>query len=407
MRVPVSRKRRILRKASLWLLFVAFPVGCWIGLFWAETGEFPSVSAGMRRLQVVRSCFPDRQRVVMRDAKIGLGGGSTCWVAFQKDEFLEDLFGLGVMEHPRKTFFELGDKPIVNKVMLFEEIDLGIVTPVLSYVWPLHKVLELELPLENVRLLDVSCIDLDADGSCELVIYWSDYCGGSGGMVYPLIVRMGQGGKFAYETFPSVEVDGQTGLPTLLPPGRFTIRENGFEKTVRIGEFHTDVFFGFEDFDHDGMIELVTAVPQGDWDYHFGPQGWLIGIFEFRAGRLVPDPDGGPIIVPKAKGLGLPEIHGYSSVPTYGQLFFLWCPSWLDIGSPLAAYQKGRARSRAFTCLQERGRFRPPPKSSSTSRPNPRPPGRAIMACCAPATARDDSTRRAEVWTCLARPPGR
>jgi len=347
-RGALMKKKRWGKKIIIGLVVAALPIVGAVGFFWVRTGEIPSIRMGERRLQAIRSHFFEKNNVVIRDSLLRPGTSSSCWIAFSKDPLLEDLFSLGALDHPQYTFEVLASKRIVNKVVLFEDTDLGVITPLASLAWPETRLLEIEFPSEYVRLLDVMAIDLDSDGSSELIILWSNYCGGSGASVFPLVVDCQQDGQVSYDTFPAISLDKeepQASRPmgNIIESRKFRI--NGTSQVLPIGCFHTDVFFAFEDIDKDGFVELVMAFPHDDWDYHYGPQTWTVISCEYRAGRFVPDPGIPPFRISKDKGWGLPEVHGYSFVPEYGQLFFLWSPSWLEISTRKAAFTKGRSRS--------------------------------------------------------------
>lgn len=342
------KKKRWGKKIVVGIIVAALPIVGASTFFWIRTGEIPSIRMGERRLQVIRSHFSEKNNVVIRDSFLRPGTSSSCWIAFFKDPVLEDLFSLKVLEHPEYHFRVLASRRIVNKVILFEDTDLGVITPLAALAWPETKLLEIEFPAEYIRLLDVMTVDLDSDGSSELVILWSDYCGGSGASIYPLVVDCQQDGQFSYDTFPAVslakeEPPADHPMENSVESRNFKI--NGSSQVLPVGCFHTDVFYTFEDFDKDGLVELIMAFPHNDWDYHYGPQTWTVITCEYRAGRFVPDPGMAPFKILKNKGWGLPQVHGYSTVPAYGQLFFLWSPSWLNVSTREAAFARGRSRS--------------------------------------------------------------
>ena len=129
---------------------------------------------------------------------------------------------------------------------------------------------------------------------------------------------------------------------------------NGKEKHIPCNEIHTDVFYALEDIDEDKMIELVMAYPKGDWEYHYGPQTWHACVFQYKGGKLIFDPDYEIVtIFPKEKGLGLSEVHGYVIKPAFGQLFWMWCPSWLNLTETKYQMLKGRRKSDILIQLQK------------------------------------------------------
>jgi hypothetical protein len=118
--------------------------------------------------------------------------------------------------------------------------------------------------------------------------------------------------------------------------------------------YHSDCFWDFRDIDSDSVVELVIAIPQDDWEYHYGEQSWILSAFYYSGRRFIPKPEYSPFLVPKSLGFGLPEIHGYSFVPDYGQISFMWMPSWLELHSQDQGLTKARSKSIVWKLLEER-----------------------------------------------------
>jgi hypothetical protein len=122
---------------------------------------------------------------------------------------------------------------------------------------------------------------------------------------------------------------------------------NGAPQFLPLNAYHTDIFWSFQDLDADVRKELIVAYPQDDGDCHYCPQTWVLATFEMIGARFSPDLDFPPFELEKARGFGLPAIHGYQYVPLTGLFFPMWAPSWLQLSSPGAAFSKARFRSAA------------------------------------------------------------
>ena len=340
-----------LRARLFWLIIgLVVPPLIAISLFITRTGELPSPFISIRRNQIVSNEFSRERDVEVRTVSFRGAAQPPTWLAFERDRFCASLFGF---EEDFERTLDLMDASFDNRLLLFDEVDVGEFSPVLALTLPIARSMELAWP-EGPRLLDATALDLDADGNDELLAYWLDYFGGSGGSIFPLVIRIDSRGNPGFETLPYYERRATPGSYTLFDPTMQTLQINGREAFVPINSHLTDVFWEFRQLDGDAPLELVMAYPEGDWDCHYCPQTWIVGTFQFLGGKFSPDADFPPFELPKEEGFGLPEIHGYTFVPPTGQIFFMWHPTWLDLDDAEEAIIKARRRSQAIDELLRR-----------------------------------------------------
>ena len=120
------------------------------------------------------------------------------------------------------------------------------------------------------------------------------------------------------------------------------------QQKIELEIFSTDTYWEIQDIDGDERLELVIAYPQSDSDCHYCPQSWIIAAYNYFAGQFTLDPKYSPILLPKEKGYGIPEIHGLTSVPDFGIMSFVFGPSWIELDSSAMAQYKDRQKSMAI-----------------------------------------------------------
>lgn len=286
-------------------------------------------------------------------------------VVFQKDPYFDAVFRI---PDDVERVLATEELPYDNRLIVLEPIDLGIFTPVAAFVWPFIKTHEIGIRQPRFpnngdsafgipRLWDILASDLDNDGCEEIIVYWMNYGGGISATVFPLVLNFADPDRIAYETFPLLtEDDGDDGTVSLFQPGDYVFHINGDEVSLPCTRYDTDCYWNISDLDSDSAPELLVAFPQDNGEYHYGPQSWIIAGFSYAGRRFVPEPHMAPFVVPKSEGYGLPEMHGYSFIPDFGMIFYMWMPSWMELESQAKGLTKARGESVSVRLMAETGR---------------------------------------------------
>lgn len=365
--VEASRERkhsatvRVLRKIFIAFCAITVPIIVSCVLFFIRTGQLPALSKSVRSSQIISSYFSTMRPVVVRSVNIR-STGTSAFLAFQKDPYFEVVFDL---PDDLNEIFNAEELPYDNRLLIFEPIQLGIFTPIVEFVWPLMKTYEISIKSASEtdendmafgvpRIWDSDAKDLDNDGLQELIIYWMDYGGGSSAAIYPIVLNFSDPRKVSSETFPFVIQEENSKRFALVCPKDYVFLINGKTANMQCMCYSSDCFWDFRNIDSDSAVELVLSIPQDDWEYHYGEQSWIISVFSYTGKRFIPEPDYSPFLIPKSFGLGLPEMHGYSFVPAYGQISFMWLPSWLELRSQDGGLTKARSQSIVWKLLKER-----------------------------------------------------
>ena len=355
-----SKSLRFVKKLGMVFSAILVPVIVSCIIFFLRTGQLPALSKAARSTQIISSYFSTKQDVVVRSANIRSTGEPVVF-AFQKDPYFESVFD---MPEDFQVVFEDEDSPYDNRLLILEPIQLGIFTPIVEFVWPLMKTYEISIhgvsdpdDTDRVfgipRIWDADAMDLDNDGLQELIVYWMNYAGGSGAAIYPIVLNFNEPKQVSNETFPFIMREDSDEQFTLTRPRDYIFLINGKKTNIPCQRYNTDCFWDFRDIDSDGLVELVVSLPQDDWEYHYGEQSWLISAFSYSGRRFIPEPDYSPFIVPKSFGVGLPEMHGYSFVPAFGQINYMWLPSWMELRSQERGLTKARNQSVVWKLLKE------------------------------------------------------
>lgn len=326
-----------------------------VAVFWIRVRQLPSIDADTRRYQIAASYFLHPSQVNLLTTVLARSSRMSSTVAFERDIFFEELFSLEEIGQSAKT-------PYDNRLMIFDDVDMGAFTPLLSFTWPLVNSYTIGWP-SGPRLYDVTLVDLDADGIPEIVVSWMTYPILvpmsndddqnsvlpilSEGVMYPLVIHFSGSGEPTFAGFLGLTKE-KSGRYVAELPEKITIEVNGVQREVPIMSVSTDVFWTFQNVDQDPRPELIMAFPVGDGSCHYCPQGWRVAVFEFQNGTFVADPEFRVMEIPKSRGLGLADIHGYGFTPMLGELVHFLSPSWLNVPDSSLAWSKRRFESAAI-----------------------------------------------------------
>jgi len=288
------------------LVFFFF-VFLYVLFFIFRVRKLPSFSRSKRRYQILKSYFPLPGTLVIKKANIRHFTNAPSWIVFQKDRYYDKFFtldGLRKSEEMGQFFHDasnLEKQPFDSRVLVFEDTDFGILTPLVSFFWPVLKVFEINGPDDKgIRLVGIDLFDLENDDSQEIIIYWLSYHGGSGGNFYPLVVKFKDDDVNIFTYFPLIKKTENMEKIEELRPREFDLKINGLTKRVFISEIHTDNFWFFQKDSENNKYRLLFAYPQHDSEYHFGPRSWYVVAYKFQAGHFVFDKDYvNPFLIPK------------------------------------------------------------------------------------------------------------
>jgi len=268
------------------------------------------------------------------------------------------------------------------KIEIFDYLDLGPMNSLKDLFYPYKlrfsfepSVFDKDINMfswekDNIWLYKLEIVDLDGDGVKEIITQWLDYLCGSGGNFYQIIFQF-KDGKYEFaNSFPEAIYYLNNKKSYLTEETKIKNIINGDIYDIFIAT--TDDYIDFKDLNNDGIPELIFAKPilnynrqfikkeiirgilnkdenylayalgyqtdsfcnvvnQDEFECHFCPHEWLIGVYKYKDGKFIIDNNWNyGLLYETDKKIDIYDAHGWNSAGKnpFGFMGFYFIEEW-------------------------------------------------------------------------------